>query len=136
MPSHIKLTLAAMLLSLSLSSVARATDGQEPIPTMLVGDGGSTEYPDPICSKCTIIVVEDEESAGTQAIVRIGYPTDAPRFEGGIAMTVLLTTGERRTLWLPDVILAPDDATELWAEAGADWSWEEVRFVWLRFEAE
>lgn len=133
MPSPIKLTLAAMLLSLSLSNVARATE-QEPIPTMLVGDGNSTEYPDPICSKCTIIVVEDEDSAGTQAIVRIGYPMDAPRFEGGITMTVLLFTGERHTLWMPNVTLAPGDDLEQWAEAGADWSWEEVRFVWLRFE--
>lgn len=133
MPSSIELALAALLLSPSLSSVATATEGEAPIPTLLVA-GGSTEYPDPICSKCTIIVVEDEESAGTQAIVRIGYPVDAPRFEGGIAMTVLLTTGERRTLWLPDVILAPGDAIERWAEAGSDWSWQGVRFVWLRFE--
>lgn len=135
MPSTIKLTLAAMLLSLSLSSVAHATDEQESIPTLLVGDGGSTEYPDPICSKCTIIVVEDEGSGGTQAIVRVGYPLDAPSFEGGIAVTVLLTTGERRTLWLSDVSLAPGDDLELVAEAGSSWSWGQVRFVWLRFVA-
>lgn len=130
-----KLTLATMLLTLPLSNVAAATELGEPIPTLLVDSGGSTEYPDPICSKCTIIVVEDEESAGTQAVVRIGYPVDAPSFAGELEMTVLLTTGERRTLWLPDVSLAPGDALELVAEAGSDWSWDQVRFVWLRFVA-
>lgn len=138
-PTSIKnLALAlAALLTASIPTAAKATATRlEPISSMLVATDDPNGYPDPICSKCTIIVVEDEESAGTEASVRITYPVDAPRFDGEISVTLLLTNGERRTLWLSAVKLAPGSEVELVAEADADWSWEEVRFVWLRFLAD
>jgi hypothetical protein len=136
-PTSIKnLALAlAALLTASIPTAAKATDTLQPISSMLVATDDPTGYPDPICSKCTIIVVEDEESAGTDASVRITYPVDAPRFDGEISVTLLLSSGERRTLWLSAVQLAPGSEVELVAEAEADWSWNEVRFVWLRFLA-
>lgn len=137
-PTSIKnLALAlAALLTASIPTAAKATtDTLQPISSMLVATDDPTGYPDPICSKCTIIVVEDEESAGIEASVRITYPVDAPRFDGEISVTLLLTSGERRTLWLSAVKLAPGSEVELVAEADADWSWDQVRFVWLRFLA-
>lgn len=137
-PTSIKnLALAlAALLTASIPTAAKATtDTLQPISSMLVATDDPTGYPDPICSKCTIIVVEDEESAGTDASVRITYPVDAPRFDGEISVTLLLDSGERRTLWLSAVKLAPGSEVELVAEADADWSWDQVRFVWLRFLA-
>lgn len=136
-PTSIKnLALAlAALLTASMPTAARATELIEPISTMLVATDDPTGYPDPICSKCTIIVVEDEDSAGTEASVRIAYPADAPSFAGEISVTLLLSSGERRTLWLSAVKLAPGSEVELVAEAEADWSWDQVRFVWLRFLA-
>jgi len=137
-PTSIKnLALAlAALLTASIPTAAKATtDTLQPISSMLVATDDPTGYPDPICSKCTIIVVEDEESAGLEASVRITYPVDAPRFDGEISVTLLLTSGERRTLWLSAVKLAPGSEVELVAEADADWSWDQVRFVWLRFLA-
>lgn len=137
-PTSIKnLALAlAALLTASIPTAAKATtDTLQPISSMLVATDDPTGYPDPICSKCTIIVVEDEESASTEANVRITYPVDAPSFAGEISVTLLLTSGERRTLWLSAVKLAPGSEVELVAEADADWSWDQVRFVWLRFLA-
>lgn len=138
-PTSIKnLALAlAALLTASIPTAAKATTitTLEPISSMLVATDDPTGYPDPICSKCTIIVVEDEESAGMEASVRVTYPVDAPSFDGEISVTLLLSSGERRTLWLSAVKLAPGSEVELVAEAEADWSWDQVRFVWLRFLA-
>lgn len=130
------LALAALLTaSVPTAASASSTSSSEPIPTMLVAVDDPTHYPDPICSKCTIIVVEDEESAGTEASVRITYPVDAPSFAGEINVKLLLSTGETRTLWLSAVKLAPGSEVELVADSD-DWSWDQVRFVWLRFVAE
>lgn len=128
----------AMLLAASLRpAVAGATEPTvAPIPSMLVATEEPNEYPDPICSKCTIVVVEDEDSTGTRADVWIEYPEDAPHFVGEVELTVELTSGERRTLWLSHVRLQPGDVVELVAEAGLDWSWTRARFVWLRFVTE
>jgi hypothetical protein len=135
-PRFTTLALATLLAS-SMPAAAHATTATEPtlepIPVMLVATDDPTGYPDPICSKCKIIVIEDEASAGTEAGVRIAYPTDAPSFAGDLSVTVLLASGERRTLWLSHVRLDPSAEVELVAEAGDDWSWDEVRFVWLRF---
>lgn len=127
----------AALLTAAIPGVASATTttSSASIPTMLVATDDPTRYPDPICSKCTIIVVEDEDSAGTEASVHITYPVDAPSFVGEINVKVLLSTGETRTLWLSAVKLAPGSEVELVAESD-DWSWDQVRFVWLRFVAE
>jgi len=127
---------ALALMTTVLPSTAAATEPVRPISTMLVGKGDSSEYPDPICSKCTIIVVEDETTAGERADLRITYPTDVAAFEGEIEVIVLLESGSRRKLWLSNVRLAPGDELELVAEAEADWSWDEARFVWLRFVPE
>lgn len=134
------LSIVAALLCTSIPTAAMATtsDSLEPIPTMLVASDDPTGYPDPICSKCTIIVIadEDEAAAPTRAGVLVSYPADAPSFDGEIAVTLLLASGERRTLWLTDVRLDPGAEVELVAEADADWSWDQVRFVWLRFIAQ
>lgn len=131
-----KRLLLALLLAAAPATAAAAAATLEPIPTMLVATDDPTGYPDPICSKCTIIVIEDEDSAGTRADVRIAYPGDGPGFEGAIDVTVLLHTGVRRTETLSCVTLEPGDAVELVAEAGPDWSWDQVKFVWLRFVPE
>jgi hypothetical protein len=128
--------LLALLITTASPTAAAAIASVEPIPTMLVATDEPSRYPDPICSKCKIIVVEDESSAGTTADVRITYPGDAPRFVGELDVTVLLRNGERRTLWLSPISLAPNSEVELVAEADSDWSWNQVRFVWLRFVPE
>jgi hypothetical protein len=134
-PTWKTFALAALLTTIMPTVAAATTETLDPIPTMLVATDDTTGYPDPICSKCTIIVVEDEGSAGTQASVRIAYPVDAPSFAGEIAATVLLTSGEQRELWLSSVRLEPGAEVELVAEAESDWSWNQVRFVWLQFLA-
>lgn len=103
------------------------------IPTVLIGTIEPTHYPDPICSKCSILVSEDEQSGGSRADIRIGYPVDAPSFFGDIEVTVGLREGGRRVLWLSELTFDPGDERELVAEAAADWSWEQTEFVWLRF---
>jgi hypothetical protein len=132
------LALATLLTLSTCPGTAKATSGIEAsksIPTMLVAMDEPTGYPDPICSKCKIIVVEEEGSAQQRAELRIEYPTDAPSFEGDVGVTVSLADGTRRTVWLSNVSLAPGAAVELVAEAGHDWAWDGVRFVWLQFEA-
>jgi hypothetical protein len=136
-----RLALLALCFTTLSSTTAAATEPveREPIaaiPTMLVATDDPTGYPDPICSKCTIIVIEDEGSAGTEAELRLTIPADTQGFSGAIAVTVWLDSEERRTVWLEDVSLAPGDDLELVAEAEPDWSWDRVRFVWLRFVAE
>lgn len=135
-----RLALLALCVTTLSSTTAAAIEPleREPvaIPTMLVATDDPTGYPDPICSKCTIIVIEDEASAGTEAELRITLPADAVGFAGAIGVTVWLDSEERRTVWLSDVSLAAGDDLELVAEAESDWSWDHVRFVWLRFVAE
>jgi hypothetical protein len=128
--------LALLIATISSTAAAAAVEPIEPIPTMLVATSDPTEYPDPICSKCTIIVIEDEDSAESRADVRVAYPLGAPSFVGEIAVTVWLENNERRTVWLTDVSLEPGDEVELVADAEEDWSWDQVRFVWLRFVSE
>jgi hypothetical protein len=131
-----KTAILALLLAAAPTTAAATVISLEPIPTMLVATDDPTGYPDPICSKCKIIVVEDEDSAGERADVHIAYPGDGPEFVGYIGLTVWLDTNEPRTMWLSNVSLAPNTEVELVAEANADWSWDEVRFVWLKFVAE
>jgi hypothetical protein len=132
------LALAALMTLSTRPATAAATSGGTasiPIPTMLVATDEPIGYPDPICSKCKIIVVEEEGSARRRAELRIEYPTDAPSFEGDVGVTVALANGTRRTVWLSNVSLAPGAAVELVVEAEPDWAWDRARFVWLRFEA-
>ena len=132
------LALAALMTLSTCPGTAKATGDIEvskSIPTMLVAMDEPTGYPDPICSKCKIVVVEEEGSAQQRAELRIEYPTDAPSFEGDVGVTVSLASGSRRTVWISNVRLAPGAAVELVAEAEPDWAWDRVRFVWLRFEA-
>lgn len=131
-----KHALLALLVAMVPITATAAVASIEPIPTMLIATDDPTGYPDPICSKCTIIVIEDETSAGARADVRIAYPGDGPGFVGEVAVIVALQNGERRTTSLSSVSLAPDHEVELVAEAGSDWSWDRVRFVWLRFVPE
>jgi hypothetical protein len=131
-----KTSLLALLVITTSTTAAAAVDLDDPIPTMLLATDDPTGYPDPICSKCTIIVIEDEGSAGARADVRVTYPADAPGFAGELGVTVWLESEERRTLWLSGVSLAPGDEVNLTADAEMDWSWDQVRFVWLRFVPE
>jgi hypothetical protein len=126
----------ALLIAAASSTATASVESIEPIPTMLVAADDPTEYPDPICSKCKIIVLEDESSAGARGYLRVAYPADAPSFVGEIHVTVWLESDERRTLWISDVELEPGDEQELVVDAESDWSWDEVRFVWLRFVPE
>lgn len=128
-----KTTILGLAIATASPTAMAAAVAVEPIPTMLVATDDPTGYPDPVCSKCKIIVVEDEASQGAHADVRIAYPGEGPGFEGLVTLTVWLESGEYRTVWLSDVSLAPGDEVELVAAAGTDWSWETARFVWLRF---
>lgn len=122
------------LLGASMPTLAAAPDPvSDSIPTMLVGTIEPTHYPDPICSKCSILVSEDEQSDGSRADIHIAYPVDAPRFIGDIEVTVGLRGGSRRVLWLSDLTFEPGDERELVAVAAMDWSWADTEFVWLRF---
>ena len=129
-------TSSTLLMAMLASPATTAIEAPDPIPTMLVATDDPTGYPDPICSKCKIVVVEDEGSASSAASVAIVHPMDAPEFAGDIEVTVWLESEQRRTVWLDDVSLEPGDDVELVAPAGADWSWWQVRFVWLRFVPE
>ncbi|MCX4240446.1 hypothetical protein [Paraliomyxa miuraensis] len=129
------LTLAALFFTAAPSVAQASVDGTlEPVPTMLIATPDPTGYPDPICSKCSIIVIEEEGSAGSRANVWIDVPGDAPLFVGDLGVTVLLDGDERRTVELSGVTLAPGGEVELTVDAESDWSWGEVEFVWLRFE--
>jgi hypothetical protein len=136
MTTYWKTSLSTLLMAALSSTATTAIEAPEPIPIMLVGTDDTTAYPDPICSKCRIVLTEDSDSASSTASVAITYPTDAPGFAGDIGVTVWLESEQRSTLWLDDVSLEPGDDVELVARAGSDWSWHEVRFVWLRFVPE
>jgi len=128
-----KTSLSTLLMAVPPSMATTVLETFEPIPIMLVATDDPTGYPDPICSKCKIVVTEDEGSASSTASVAITYPADAPEFVGSIGVTVWLESEHPRMLWLDDVSLAPGDDVELVAPAGSDWSWRQARFVWLRF---
>jgi hypothetical protein len=133
MHEHWKTTLSSLLIAVTSSTITPGDETLEPVPALLVGTVEPIEFPDPICSKCTIIVIEDEASESSTASIAITYPADAPAFSGSLEVMVLLEDEQRRTLWLDDVSLEPSEAVALVADSGPDWTWREVCFVWLRF---
>lgn len=129
-------TLAALCVAVLPWTATAATETIEPIPTMLVATDDPIDYPDPICSKCKIIVIEDEGASTSRADILVSYPTDTPGFEGRVEVTVALEGNELRTVVLDGVTLEPGDEEQLVADAGLGWSWDRVGFVWLRFVPE
>lgn len=106
------------------------------IPILLVLLGATPEYPDPVCSKCSIILREDASAPPEEpgAILEIEYPEDEPAFAGTIELTVWLKNDQTPDLSLTDVTLAPGAEAKLAIDASLDW--DEARFAWLRFVPE
>lgn len=130
------LSMFAGLLFTSIPCASAATmEDPEPLPFMVVA-APLAEYPDPMCSKCILVMEKKQQSGGAQADLLIAYPNDENSFEGDIEVSVLLTNGAYKTVWVNDVKLDPSDEAQFTVNAGSTWSWDNARFVWLRFIAD
>lgn len=112
------------------------SSAQEPedIPTHLAMPSDLEEYPDPICLGCKIIT-RRPTSGGAEApgLLSVAYDDDEhPTFVGDVVLTVLLRQAhERRVIVLDDVSFAHGQTAQLLVDPGEDWSWGDVRAVWV-----
>jgi hypothetical protein len=119
----------------SILLAGRAAEAQtlerEELPTVVVGPPASSEYPQPICSKCQkLVVARETTSQGTQAFLSLVYDDEAyVTFDGEIELTVALLDGRSRVIVVPDVALTPLQEATWLLLAGTDWSWEDAEQV-------
>lgn len=139
-------TLAVALFTLLGSpseSAASDCDGQpavvrqaELLPTVVVGPPKSTEYPEPICSKCQVVIERSTSADGEDAaMLLLTYDDDQfPSLLGDIELTLLMFDDARKTLHLFDVSLACGEDLVVQLAADVGWSWTEVAYVWIRVQ--
>lgn len=117
------------------ATAQQASPVLEAIPTHLAMPSDPEEYPDPICLGCKIITRRPTSGGGSTApgLLRVAYVDDErPTFVGDVVLTVfLLETHERRVTALFDVSLADGLTTELLVPSGEDWTWGDVKAVWV-----
>ena len=128
--------LAAGLVAVTPTATAQqAPPVFEAIPTHLAMPSDPEEYPDPICLGCKIITRRPASGGGTDApgLLRVAYVDDErPTFVGDVVLTVfLLETHERRVTALFDVSLTDGETSELLVPPGEDWTWGDVKAVWV-----
>lgn len=124
-------------------TVATAWDGDEAqsaeaqdrdtLPTIVVGPPKSTEYPEPICSKCRVIVETNDETNEDSATLSLRYDDDlVVSLDGNIDLTLLLLDDTRPTVQISNVPLT--QGTEFIYEIASEpgWSWSDVAYIWVR----
>jgi hypothetical protein len=125
-------TCATMILAshLSLLGMSSHAIAAADIPTEVVGPPRTSEYPDPICSKCTIIVVEDDTASGeVRGLLSLTYHEDIYlNFDGYIELT-LLADGTEYTEIIPDVELSYGEHATWSLPSRARYSWQDVELV-------
>ncbi|MCX4247787.1 hypothetical protein OEB96_44660 [Paraliomyxa miuraensis] len=117
----------ALTLAFTQSTVAMAA---EEIPTSITEIGGSSEYPDPICTTCKVKTVRSSRSEATHAFIELDY-TESSSFSGELEVTVWLADGDFDTLIVPDVALAYGSTGWFEIGRGDTWAWDEVEAVEL-----
>ncbi len=105
----------------------------EILPTVVVGPPTSTEYPEPICSKCRITVKRSGDPSEDSGLFSLIYDDDVfPLLDANIQLTLALLDDEYVTVTLNDVHLSVGEEVAATLEAEEGWSWEDVSCVWVR----
>lgn len=110
------------------------TATMEPIPTVVVGPPRSSEYPQPLCSKCKVVAKRETTATGqTQGLLWLEYEDEAYQedFEGDIEVTVLLSNDTQYVEMILDVNLSEGEVYTWDLPDPAQLSWLEVEIVWV-----
>jgi hypothetical protein len=67
------------------------------------GDEDPTDYPDPICSKCTIIVLDGEGAEAFLEQLGMTYLPEDPDYEGDLEVTLMEDDEDPDRVWIIDV---------------------------------
>jgi hypothetical protein len=93
-----------VLLAIARSSTATAAiDPIDHVPTDLADPDEPTDYPDPICSKCTIIVISEDDAESFLELFGIAHVPSDPELEGDLAVTVELDDEDPHVFRIVDV---------------------------------
>lgn len=105
----------------------------EYLPTVVVGQPISIEYPQPICARCRLVAERETVTGGeAQGHLSLTYNDDAyPVFEGRIELTVLLNDETKHTEAILDVVLGPGEHVSWTLPPRASFSWRDVEHVWV-----
>ncbi|MCA9704492.1 MAG: hypothetical protein KDK70_01435 [Myxococcales bacterium] len=127
------LILATLAIWSALTDHAHATEsGTRQIPTQLVNtpDVGDLSGP---CSLCRVNdITADEDTSGQSATLELYFDDESGSFWGGLELTILLDSGEYRSMALEGVGLLEQQHAifELDPEPDFDWG-EDVIHVWV-----
>lgn len=105
----------------------------EPLPTVLVGPPKSSEYPQPLCSKCKLLSERESTASGpSQGVVSLRYEDEHfPSFDGDIEVTVLLSDDTRYVETILDVSLDYGDQQTWILPDRAEFDWDDVELIWV-----
>lgn len=105
----------------------------EPLPTVLVGPPKSSEYPQPLCSKCKLLTGRESTASGpSQGAVSLRYEDEHfPSFEGDIEVTVLLPDDTRHVETIFDVELEYGEEMTWILPDRAEFEWDDVELLWV-----
>ena len=126
--------LACQFALLGAPSPAHAlTTTVEPIPTVVVGPPKSSEYPQPICSKCKLVASRETNSSNqTRGLLSIAYEDEVYEdFEGSIKLTVLLSNDTQYVEMIYDVELSDEEEVTWILSDPPQLSWFDVEIVWV-----
>lgn len=115
-------------------AAATMTVTVEHLPTVIVGPPKSSEYPQPICSKCKKVVVDREtENGDSWGRLSLEYYDEVySTFEGSIQVTVLRYDETVYTFTIPEVDLEEEEEAEWTLPSGTELSWLDVEHVWIQ----
>lgn len=97
------LSLSALLMAMLPWTSATAAIATADDPTTLVDDDDPTDYPDPICSKCKIIVIDDDDAEAFLIDFGITYVPEDPEYDGDLEVTLLEDDEDPERAWVIDV---------------------------------
>jgi hypothetical protein len=124
--------LACQFVLLGAPSLASAlTTTVEPIPTVVVGPPKSSEYPQPICSKCKVEASRETNSSNQmRGLLFIAYEDEVYEdFEGEIEVTLLLSDDSQYVQTIFDVELSEYEEITWVLQGPPQHSWLDVESV-------
>jgi hypothetical protein len=103
------------------------------VPTVVVGPGKTSEYPQPLCSKCKLLAERETTATGeSQGLLSLRYEDEVfPRFEGDIEVTLLLPDDTRYVETIFDVELDYGEEITWILPDRAEYSWHDVELLWV-----
>lgn len=122
-----------VLLGTPGEAAANMTNTVEHLPTTVVGPPRSSEYPQPICSKCKVVADRESTPNGDSwGILSLTYYDEVySTFQGSIRVTALRYDETVYTLTILDVDLEEDEDMAWTLASGSGLSWLDVEHVWV-----